>query len=164
MSLTFYVAPNVLGTVEGAKIVVSQNDRPLAEMPLEIKVVKKTWVYVLSGASLLLPFMTSLAKHFGLDFASQHERGFDLYLSFARILVGVSPLLLMAALMGLAAVAYWILRPRQRTSFWDVTVLKPEEMLRKINERMKNEPEEAARDLDDLLKSNPTFQPAFLLN
>jgi hypothetical protein len=163
LKLTFYVVPQVLGTIEGAKIVVSQNHKSLAEMPLQIKVVKKTWVYVLSAASLVLPLATSLAKHFGLDFTSQHERGFDLYLNFARALIGLSPLMLTVGLLGLAAVAYWFLRPRARDCFWDVKVLKPDEMLQQIHQRMASEPTEAAHDLVDLLQAYPSYQPAFLL-
>jgi TatA/E family protein of Tat protein translocase len=119
--LTFRVVPRVLGKVDGAMVSIRQDHTPLAEVGLEMKVVKQT-LLILSGiATFLLPGLSEVMKHFRLDFETQKEEGFSLYLSVARLLFDqVSPYTLTAFLGVVTALAWWLTRPKARDVFWDI--------------------------------------------
>jgi hypothetical protein len=81
LAATFRIVPHMLGTVEGAFVSIRQDHACLAEIPLQMKVVKRGWV-VLSGAmTFLLPALSSFLKHFGVDLTPESEAGFNLYVS-----------------------------------------------------------------------------------
>jgi hypothetical protein len=120
-NLTFWVVPHVLGRIMDARVVVRQQGRSLAEVPLEIKVTRQTIALLLSCLSLLLPLLLMVMRHFRLDFESQLAEGFGLYAQLGNwLLRSLSPELLSAALLLAAGAAYLWLRPRRRDVFWDL--------------------------------------------
>jgi hypothetical protein len=118
----FYVAPHVLGRIMKARVVVRQEGRTLAEVPLDARVSRQALTWAMAGLSLVLPFVLMLLKHFHLDFETQREEGFGLYAQLAGWLIGwLTPELLTLLLLAATATLYFCLRPRQRDLFWDVT-------------------------------------------
>lgn len=163
-ALTFHVVPHVLGDVSGAKVLIRQDHRILAEVPVETRVVQRTIVLLCGAMTFLLPLLSSVLRHFGLDFESQAANGFNLYLAVMTfVFQKVSPLALTLTLGGLTACLYWITRPRLRDTFWDFKVIGPDEALTKVKRTLRTDKEGAARELADLLHSYPTFGPALLL-
>jgi sec-independent protein translocase protein TatA len=119
--LTFRVVARVLGKVDGAVVQVRQDHATLAEIDLDVKVVKQTWVALSGLATFLLPALSAVMKHFGLNFETQQEQGFSLYLAVARLVFDhVSPYALTGLLAVVTAGAWWLTRPRQRDVFWDI--------------------------------------------
>jgi sec-independent protein translocase protein TatA len=128
LTLTFRVVPRVLGKVDGAVVSIRQDHTSLAEVELGVKVVKRGWV-VLSGlATFLLPGLSAVMKHFGLDFETQKDQGFNFYLAVAQLVFDqVSPYVL-TALLGLTTLLlWWLTRPRTRDVFWDIEKVGPGE-------------------------------------
>jgi sec-independent protein translocase protein TatA len=125
-TLTFRVVPHVLGRVDGAVVCIRQDHTSLAEVAVDMKVVKQTGVVLAGLATFLLPALSAVMKHFGLDFETQKDQGFSLYLGLARLVFDrVSPYAL-TALLGLAtALLWWLTRPRRRDVFWDVQKAMP---------------------------------------
>jgi hypothetical protein len=119
--VTFWVVPHVLGKIMHARVVVRQEGRVLAEVPLEACVARQTLTVLLGGLGLVLPFVLLLLKHFHLDFESQLNDGFGLYAQAASWAVrSLSPEVLAGLLVAAAVGAYLWLRPRRRDVFWDV--------------------------------------------
>jgi hypothetical protein len=118
---TFWVAPRTLGPVMEARVVVRQDGKTLAEVPLEIRVRRQTLTLLMGGLSLLLPFVLLLLKHFRLDFESQLQDGFGLYARLVQwVVASFSPEMLTGVLLAATATAYLALRPRKRDVFWDI--------------------------------------------
>ncbi len=118
---TFWVVPYVLGRVQHARVVVRQDGRVLAEVPLQVKVVKQTAAIVAGVLSLVLPYASKAAEHFGLDWTTQQQQGFALYWWLARAVLGVlRPEVLGLGLLLLTAALYLAMRPRKREVFWDI--------------------------------------------
>jgi hypothetical protein len=163
LTLTFRVVPRALGRLDGATVFVRQDHACLAEVPLGIKVVKRTWVAVSGLATFALPGLSAVLKHFGLDFDSQREAGFNGYLALANLAFDrVSPLALTAGLGLFTGLLYFLTRPRARDVFWDVEKVGPGEKLARIAAVMAARPKQASDDLLDLLKAFPDYQPAHL--
>jgi TatA/E family protein of Tat protein translocase len=132
-TLTFRVVPRVLGRVDGAVVSIRQDHACLAEVELDVRVVKRTLVALSGAAAFLLPGLSAVMKHFGLDFETQKEQGFSLYLAVAQLLFDrVSPLALTALLGVPTALLWWLTRPRTRDVFWDVEKVGGEEELEQI--------------------------------
>jgi len=117
----FWVAPHVVGPLRAARVVVRQDGRPLAEVPLEACVSREAATWLLAGLSCVLPFVLLLLKHFRLDFESQSQDGFGVYAHAANwVIQMLTPetltVLLLIATLGL----YLWLRPRRRDLFWDI--------------------------------------------
>jgi hypothetical protein len=130
VSVTFWVVPHVLGKVMRARVVIRQEGRVLAEVPLEVRVARQTLTVLLGALSVALPFTLMVLKHFRLDFESQQADGFGLYAQAANwALHSLSPEVLTGAILLLAVGVYFWLRPRRRDVFWDVTTDKPSESL-----------------------------------
>jgi hypothetical protein len=128
---TFWVVPHVLGRVMQARVVVRQEGETLAEVPLEMRVVKQSLTAIVGILSLVLPFCLLLLKHFHLDFESQLEDGFGLYAQVANwLLQSLTPESLTGLLLAGTAALYFWLRPRKRDVFWDVKTVGPEEQAR----------------------------------
>jgi hypothetical protein len=126
VSVTFWVVPQVLGRVMQARVVVRQDGDVLAEVPLEIAVVKQSLTRLMGALSLVLPFALFVLKLFGLDFESQQEEGFGLYAQAAGWLVQhVTPEVLTGLLLAATVGLYFWLRPRRREVFWDVKTREP---------------------------------------
>lgn len=118
---TFYVVPQVLGEVLAARIVLRQGGDALTEIPLTIRIANMALVSVMGLATLTLPLMSAVLKHFHIDFASQLEEGFDLYLRCASwVLTSLSPEGLASFLLASTGVTYLYMRPRKRDVFWDI--------------------------------------------
>jgi hypothetical protein len=122
----FWVVPHVLGQVMQARVVVRQDGAVLAEVPLEMRVVKQTLTVLMAALTCLVPLVATVLQHFGIDLRSRLEDG--LYSRVAGLLLGsLAPdtlaLVLLAATLGL----YLWLRPRKRDLFWDVTAVGPVE-------------------------------------
>jgi tetratricopeptide (TPR) repeat protein len=163
LSLSFHVVPHVLGPVTGAMVLIRQDHRTLAAVELDIRVVQQTFVVLCGVFTFLLPFLSAIAQHFGLDFASQRETGFSLYLAVAQILVqGISPLTLTMVLGAITAGLWWWTRPRARDKFWDIKLVQPGEFLKQITAILADDPDKAIQNLNDLLASHPDYQPAWL--
>jgi hypothetical protein len=97
----FYVAPSILGTVEGAHVIVRDQHHVLVDIPLSIRVVSQTPAVVLVATTVVFPFMVSLLKLFKIDIETCSQV--------------ISGLLLIGA-----AVVYALTRPRKRDAFFDL--------------------------------------------
>jgi hypothetical protein len=117
----FWVVPQVLGKVMEPRVVVRQDGRVLAEVKLEVRVVKQTLTVCLGMATLVLPWLSSWLKQQRLDFKSQFDEGFARYAEIGQTVLNVlSPGGLMALLLAATVLAYLWLRPRQRAVFWEM--------------------------------------------
>jgi hypothetical protein len=132
VSSTFWVVPHVLGAIMHARVVVRQNGAVLAEVPLQMRVVKQGVTLLLGALSLVLPLVLLTLKQYHLDFESQLQEGFGLYAQVLNWAVrSLSPEVLTGSLLALTAVMYLWLRPRRRDVFWDIETVSPEETARR---------------------------------
>jgi hypothetical protein len=121
VTVTFWVVPHVLGKLSSARVVVRQEGDTLAEVPLEVRVVKQSLTLLMGSLSLVLPFGLLLLKHFKLDFETQMAEGFGLYARLAGwLLEALTPEILTGLLVAATVGLYLWLRPRKRDVFWDV--------------------------------------------
>jgi hypothetical protein len=128
LTVTFRVVPRVLGKVDGAVVCVRQDHTSLAEIELDVKVVKRTLATLSGLATFLLPGLSAVMKHFGLDFETQKDQGFSLYLAVAEMVFDrVSPYTVTALLGVATALLWWLTRPRTRDVFWDIEKVAPDE-------------------------------------
>jgi hypothetical protein len=128
VSAKFWVLPHALGRLQHARVVVRQKGTTLAEVPLEMRVVRQTLTLLMGGLSLLLPFLLMVLKYYRLDFESQAQDGFGLYAGLAQWLIqSLTPEVLTGVLLALTVAAYFWLRPRKRDVFWDVNLLEAKE-------------------------------------
>ncbi len=120
---TFWVVPRVLGRVHGARVLIRQGDRVLAEVPLDVRVHKQTLALVFGVLSLAAPYISMALKSMKLDYESQKTDGFALYHQAVNWLVlYLRPDVLGLTFLGLALTLFLWMRPRRRDAFWDVTV------------------------------------------
>jgi len=120
-TVQFWVVPEVLGKIPGAYVRVSQGDKPLSEIKLEMRVVKQTLAKITGVLTLALPFLSSIAKHYRLDFESQLGDGFSLYLTAANAITNqISTPVLAGGLAVLTFIFYLMCRPKKRDLFFDV--------------------------------------------
>ena len=127
VSTTFWVVPHVLGQVMQPRVVVRQNGKVLAEVPIEVRVVKQGLTVLLGALSLVLPLVLLLLKKFGLDFESQSQEGFALYSQLLQWMIdSLSPEMLGGMLLAATFGAYLWLRPRKRDVFWDIETCSPD--------------------------------------
>jgi tetratricopeptide (TPR) repeat protein len=120
-SATFWVVPHVLGKVMQPRVVVRQNGKVLADVPLQVRVVKQGLTLLLAALSLVLPPILLLLKQLRLDFESQLQDNFGLYAQAAQwALRSLTPEWLAGLLLAATAAAYLWLRPRRRDVFWDI--------------------------------------------
>lgn len=160
---TFWVVPHVLGAVMQARVAIRQDGRLLAEVPLQVRIVRQSAPLLMGGLSLVLPFLLLLLKHFKLDFESQLQEGFGLYAQIAGWLVrSVTPEVLTGLLLAATAVLYLCLRPRRRDVFWDVTAREAEDVAPAPAAAPSEAPPAPERDLPAVLASDPFHQPSLL--
>jgi hypothetical protein len=127
VSVTFWVVPEVLGRIMQARVVVRQDSDTLAEVPLEMCVVRQNMTRLVGALSLVLPFGLFVLKQVGLDFESQSKDGFNLYAQAAGWLVqSLTPEVLTGLLLVATLGLYFWLRPRRREVFWDIKTRQPE--------------------------------------
>jgi hypothetical protein len=163
LTATFRVVPRVLGVVEGACVTIRQDHATLAEIGLKTKVVQRTWVLFSGAMTFLVPGLSSVLKHFGLDFEPQSEAGFSFYLAAARLVFDEIPPLGLTIGLGLATgLLWWFTRPRTREVFWDVETTGPGEKLRRIAAAKAAGRPESADEMMELLRAYPAYQPARL--
>jgi hypothetical protein len=119
---TFWIVPRVLGRVHGARVLIRQGDRVLADVPLDVKVAKQTLAVACGLLSLAAPYLTMGLKSLKLDYESQKADGFPLYQRAGNwVAENVRPEWLGLGFLGLAFVLYLWMRPRRRDVFWDVS-------------------------------------------
>ncbi|MBI1915843.1 MAG: hypothetical protein HYS12_14080 [Planctomycetes bacterium] len=127
VSVTFWIVPRVLGKLSQPHVLIRQDGKDLAEVPLEIKVVKQTATVCAGVLSLALPFASTLMQHFRLDFSSQLQENFALYAQVANFLLrSLSPEMLGGILLATTLALYLLRRPRKREVFWDVESVNDE--------------------------------------
>ncbi len=118
----FWVVPQVLGAVQGARVVVRQGGVVLSEVKLEMRVSKQTLTVVFGLLGLVSPYITMGLKQLKLDPDSQKQQNFELYRGIGSWVVeNLRPEFLGFGLLGLAVMSYFWFRPRQRDVFWDIT-------------------------------------------
>jgi hypothetical protein len=123
VTATFWVVPQVLGSVPGARVVVRQNGAVLAEVPLDVKVKKQTTAVVLGLLGLASPYLMMGLRAAKLDYESQKADGFVGYQQLGSwALANVSPSWLGVALLVAAVGSYLLARPRRKDVFWEVKV------------------------------------------
>jgi hypothetical protein len=89
--------------------------------------VGKTTTALLGVATLFLPLIAAALRHFKVDFESQLQDGFGLYISIARlVLASLAPEVLAGLLLAATSAAYIRARPRKRDVFWDLAIAAPE--------------------------------------
>jgi hypothetical protein len=164
VTVTFWVVPHVLGKVARPRVVVRQEGRQLAEVPLEIRIVRQSAAVLLGSLSLVLPFVLLLLKHFNLDFESQLKDGFGLYAQIAGWLIHhLTPELLTGLLLAGTAALYLCCRPRRRDVFWDVEFAGASGAAAPPQEPARQEPAgQDERRLAALLDADPFHQDALL--
>jgi hypothetical protein len=119
-SARFWVVPRVLGEVMHARVVIRQNGKVLAEVPLEMNVAKQTLTLCVGAMNFCVPFVSMLLKQSQLSLTSSEGGSGLLAALVGWLLVMLSPEV-MAGLLLLATVGlYFWLRPRQRDVFWDI--------------------------------------------
>jgi hypothetical protein len=117
----FWVAPRVLGTIQAARVIVRQEGKTLAEVPLEARVTRQIVTWIMAGLSCVLPFLLLILKHFRLDFDSQREQGYGVYAQLAGwVVASLTPEWLTVLLLVATLALYFLMRPRQRDLFWDI--------------------------------------------
>jgi hypothetical protein len=117
----FWIVPHVLGKLIKPRVVLRQDGKVLAEVALEMKVVKQTLTVITGMLSLVMPYVSMLLKKFQVDWQSQQEQGFRLYAWLAtEVLARLTPEVLGGALLVLTFLLYLWLRPRKRNVFWDL--------------------------------------------
>ena len=164
LSAVFRMLPRAVGRLEGATVVIRQNHAVIAEIPLEMRVSRKLWAILLGVATFVLPAISALLKHFGLDFETQAGQGFDLYLAVARVIFDqLSPTVLTAVLGLCTGLAWWSCRPRAEDVFWDLGVAGPETRLRRVREELRKGSPEAIDELLAVVSDFPDHGPARLL-
>ena len=118
----FWVVPQVLGAVQGARVVVRQGGVVLSEVKLEMRVSKQTLTIIFGLLGLVSPYATMGLKQLKLDPDSQKQQNFELYRVIGSWVVeNLRPEFLGFGLLGLAVMSYFWFRPRQRDVFWDIT-------------------------------------------
>jgi hypothetical protein len=118
-ALHFWVVPQVLGMVKGAKVVVRQEGKQLSEVELEMKVRRPTIAIVFGIVTFIYPLIMTILRHFGIDLEAKGDT--SLYLSIINsLLTKISPTLVFGVLALITIGLYWWTRPRKRDQFWDV--------------------------------------------
>lgn len=126
VTASFWIVPYVLGKVMGSRILVSQNATLLSEIPLNIRVVRKTLVVVMAILALLFPLIAGALKYYQLDIESQMTDGFGGYASIAQMVFSaLSAELWAVVLLAATGLTYLWLRPRQCDMFWDISSNNP---------------------------------------
>jgi tetratricopeptide (TPR) repeat protein len=146
-----------------ARVVVRQDGNVLAEVPLEMRVVKQTLTVFMAVLTFLLPLVAAVLQHFGIDLRSRLEDG--LYSRLAGLLLGsLSPDLLALLLLGITLGLYLWLRPRKRDVFWDIIAVGPQEQADLARKAFAKGDEAKGRALlRDVLVEQPQTQAAWLL-
>jgi len=164
VSVTFWIVPRVLGQLSQPHVLMRQDGKDLAEVPLEIKVVKQTVTVCAGVLSLLLPFGSTLMQHARLDFSSQVEDNFALYAQAANFLLrSLTPEMLGAILLAATLGLYLLRRPRQREVFWDVESVGPNEQLDLAKQAIEaGDDTKATRLLLTLTQAHPEYQAVWL--
>lgn len=163
----FQIAAAVEGTLEAAKVILVQEGRLLAEVPLTVRVAKTTLGWVLAGLSLVVPYAL---KYFDLDLETQVKERFGLYFQIIHYVLGLVaqlPSWVTGGTLLIAGVTVLVLRwPRRELSpsvFYKVEVVSPESRLREAEEALAAQrTTHGLRLLDELTRSRPEFQPAWL--
>ena len=160
---TFRVVPRIDGKVDGAVLQVRQNHQLLAEVKLEMVVVKRFWYLCFGAMTFVLPAVSTVLKHFGVDFESQGETDFSLYITIARFVFdSLTPLALTFGL-GIATVTTWYFsRARTREVFWDIKKLGPDARLAQIRNLMATNKTLAQKELNDLVRTHSSNRPVLL--
>lgn len=144
----FWVVPHVLGEVMHARVVVRQDGRVLAEVPLEIRVVKQTITLFMGAMNLLVPFVSTVAKQSHLSFLPSSDEGFGLYAALAGwVLLALSPEVLTGLLLTATLALYLWFRPRQRDVFWDIQPAAPDPSRPRSDPADDDRPEPVKRDV-----------------
>jgi len=117
----FWVVPHVLGSIHHARVMIRQGGKTLAEVPLNIKVVKQTVTMVAGASSLVMPYVSKYLEDAKQTWMVSQGEGFDLYSWLATHVLGaLTPTVLGLALLAVTVVLYFLMRPRKRDVFWDV--------------------------------------------
>ncbi len=111
-SATIWVVPRVLGRIHGARVLIRQGAKVLAEVPLDVKVAKQTLAVACGLMSLAAPYLTMGLKSLKLDYASQKDEGFPLYQQAGNwVAENLRPEWLGLGFLGLAFLLYlWMRR------------------------------------------------------
>jgi hypothetical protein len=118
---TFWIVPRVLGRVQGARVLIRQHGRVLAEVPLDVKVRKQTLAVACGLMGLAAPYLSMGLRALKLDPESQKAQGYAFYRQFGDWLAeAVRPEWIGLGFFGLAVALYFAMRPRRREVFWDV--------------------------------------------
>lgn len=121
VNFTFWIVPHVLGELQHSRVVIRQDGKELASIPLKMRVVRQTVTIIMAVLVVLLPFLTTLLQHFRLDFASQLQDGFPVYAQLASFVShNMSPEVLGGVLLLFTLAFYLWRRPRKRDVFWDI--------------------------------------------
>lgn len=162
-TLRFHVVPRILGAIEGAVVVIRQHDSALAEIRLVTKVVPRTWVRLSAVATFVLPAFSAILKHYGVDFETQSQQGFSVYVSAAHMMFGALSPVTLTILLAFATAAIWTkTRPKAKDTFWDIHTILPDDQLRRIAVLMESDPSSASTQLMELLSTHPKHQNAWL--
>ncbi|GIW79079.1 MAG: hypothetical protein KatS3mg105_0886 [Gemmatales bacterium] len=160
----FCVVPNVLGKIPDAHVALTQNGFRLAEIPLEVKVVRQTVAWMMCAAGVFMPIISAVMQYFGIDFETQAQRGFSFYTRLLQFLFNaLTPEFLAGFFLTCAVIAYLLFRPKRREQFWDIQMVSPEEMLELGKKKIESgHYEEGAAMIHSLLRTHPDYQPAWL--
>jgi hypothetical protein len=158
---TFHVVPQIVGTIEGARVVLRQGIAPVAEIGLDAKVVRQIWVVLSGSLTFAMPVLSGLAKHYQIDLQAHAEDGFSSLLKAMQLALDYSSPLWLAVGFGvLTLLVYFLTRARTKDVFWEIKTIGPDEKLQAIAKKAKSHPDQAANELLDLLAAYPDHQPA----
>ncbi|OAI46940.1 hypothetical protein AYO44_01820 [Planctomycetaceae bacterium SCGC AG-212-F19] len=119
-SAKFWVVPRVLGEVMHARVVLRQNGNVLAEVPLEMCVVKQTLTMVVGALNFGVPFVSMLLKQSQVSLAGAEAEAGLVAVLVSWVVLMLSPEVLAGLLLVATIGLYLWLRPRRREVFWDI--------------------------------------------
>lgn len=119
----FWVVPQVEGKVRGARVYVRHAQKPVT-VALKVIVVQPRGARVAAALGLVVPYATTVMKHYQLDFESQLGQGFSLYKSVAQAaFFTLGPTSLFGLFVALSLGLFLWARPREGVAHEDPEAL-----------------------------------------
>lgn len=117
----FFVVPQVVGRLKHARVVLTQDGRPLSELNLEVKVTRQTVSLFVGALSFLAPSSSLVLRMLEGSGYLDPNQGTALLLTTVGAMVGsVSPDLLFTLLALLSVLLFVRARPKRRSTEWNL--------------------------------------------
>ncbi|MGE3804723.1 MAG: tetratricopeptide repeat protein [Gemmataceae bacterium] len=160
----FCIVPHLEGDLLEPHVLVRQEGLTLAEIPLEMRVVKQTATWAMGIAAFVAPLASAFLRYSRVDVDAKVNEGLGLFTNLIRLFFGVlPPEILWLLLLGITIGLYFTLRPQEKDLFWELKTVTPDSVLAKAQKTiLAGDVSEGLNMLDSLLQSHPEFQAAWL--